>query len=491
MNAPLRKVTLVVVVLFSLLFLNLNWVQFVQSEHYTDSAYNNRTTVEEYSRERGSILAGNETLAKSVETKGKLKYQREYPAGEPYAHLVGYKSLYNGSRGLERYEDDTLAGDGPEFFVERISEQFTGKLSPGGNVITSLNPKLQKQAWEALQGHSEPAAAVALDPKTGQILAQVSTPAYDNNPMASHDTVEAGKALEEVNQQTPDPVLDRTSQEFYPPGSTMKIIGAAVALENGITPDTKVKSGSEYKPPQTDKVVKNAADQCSETETLRSAFEKSCNTTFARLCVEDFDGHVDNGAEAFVDMAERFGFGYEDYATPLPVIPSQVDTDDQSVTESPAFLAQACFGQNNVRATPMQMALISAAIANDGDQMMPNLIKELQYPDKTQMAGMDTDNVLDPIDSDVASDLRSLMKSVVDTGTGGPAQVSGADVGGKTGTAENGEGNPEHGWFTGYAMDDNGEPAIAVCVLLTKAGDGGSGNATQIAGDLMKTALGK
>lgn len=491
MNAPLRKVTIVVIVLFSLLFLNLNWVQFVQSEHYSDSAYNTRTTVEEYSRQRGSILAGSTTLAKSVETDGKLKYQREYPAGEPYANIVGYKSLYNGSKGLERYEDDVLSGEAPEFFAERLSEFFTGEKVPGGNVITSINPKLQEQAWNAVKDHGKPAAVVALDPKTGQILAQVSTPSYDNNPMASHDTSKAAEAIETASQSDPDPMLDRTIREFYPPGSVMKIVTAAAALEAGITPDTKLESGSTYKPPQTDKVVKNAADQCDETETLRTAFEKSCNTTFARLCVEDFNGTVDDGAEHFVDVAERFGFGFEDYATPMPVVASQVDTEDQSVTESPAFLAQACFGQNNVRATPMLMALISATVANGGDQMMPNLIKEEQFSDKTQSEGMVTDNVLDPIDSDVAADLKSLMETVVQTGTGVNAQVPGATVGGKTGTAENGDGNPEHGWFSGFAMDDNGDPAIAVAVLLTEAGEGGSGNATQIAGDLMKTALGK
>ncbi|ADD46088.1 peptidoglycan D,D-transpeptidase FtsI family protein [Stackebrandtia nassauensis] len=492
MNAPIRKVTIVVIVLFSLLFLNLNWVQFVQHQTYTDSAYNTRTTVEEYSRQRGSILAGSETLAKSTETKGKLKYQREYPEGEPYAHLVGYKSLYNGSKGLERYQDDILSGDDPSLFVDRLSETFTGEQVPGGNVVTSLNPKLQKQAWEALQGFDNPGAAVAVDPKTGQILAQVSTPSYDDNPMASHDTVEASEAIEAENAKTPDPMLDRSTQDFYPPGSVMKIITAATALEAGITPDTKLKSGSTYKPPQTDQVVKNAANQCSETETLRSAFAKSCNTTFARLCVENFEGKVDNGAESFVEMAETFGFGNDEYATPLPVIASQVDTEEQSVIESPAFLAQACFGQNNVRATPMMMALSASIVANGGDQMAPNLIKELQAPDKTTLKGMETDTMTS-IDSGVAEDLKSLMESVVEDpqGTGGNAKVPGATVGGKTGTAENGDGNPEHGWFAGFAMDDNGEPKIAVSVFLSQAGDGGSGEATRIAGELMKTALGK
>jgi peptidoglycan glycosyltransferase len=494
-NSPLRRVTVVVIVLFSLLFLNLNWVQFVQYDYYKNNPFNHRVTVEEYSRPRGSILAGSKTLAESVATKDEeLKYQREYPEGDPYAHLTGFQALDVGDGGMEDAQNDILSGNDPRFFVERLSEMFTGEQVAGGNVILTIEPKLQEKAWELLNDSgSEVAAVAAVDPRNGQILAQVSTPSYDPNVLADHDSEKAQAAWNELNAEgSGNPMLDRATNDVFPPGSTMKIITAAVALENGMSPDTEVPAGNEYIPPGSENnPIRNSNDQCGEKKlTLQEALARSCNTTFAQLCVDDFDGAVDDGAAAFADMAQRFGFA-DALETPLNVAASQVgDVSEES------FLARACFGQHEVRETPMQNALIAAAIANGGEQKAPHLIKEIQGPDKTTIEKVLDDTMAEPIDSGVAEDLRTMMENVVTDGTGSNAAIDGKTVGGKTGTAEHGtdeSGNPlpEHGWFMGYAMDGNGDPAIAVSVLLTNAGEEGSANATAIAGELMKLAVQK
>lgn len=494
MNTPLRRVTIVLIALFSLLFLNLNWVQFAQHDYYKNNDYNNRITIDEYSRPRGSILAGSETLARSVEANGDLRYQREYPAGEPYAHLTGYKSLVVGDGGIESAENKLLSGEDPRLFVDRINELFTGNRVAGGNVILSIDPALQEATWDLLNDAAggKTATAVALDPRNGQILAQVSTPSYDPSPLASHDTSVVQEAWADLNAEgSGNPMQDRSTGEVYPPGSTMKVITAATALAAGMTPDTMVESGNEYTPPNTTQKIRNSNNQCPEKELpLKEALARSCNTTFAKLCVNDFDGNVEDGAAAFADMAEAFGFG-DDFTTPLRVAPSKVgDVSD------PAFLAQACFGQHEARQTTMQNAMIAAAIANNGSQMRPQLVKELQAPDQTSLEKRGEDKYNNPVTPDVADGLREMMELVVTGGTGGNAAIPGSTVGGKTGTAEHGvddAGNslPEHGWFMGYAFNDDGDPAVAVAVFLADAGEGGSGEATRIGGDMMKLVLGK
>ncbi|MGH8794115.1 MAG: penicillin-binding transpeptidase domain-containing protein, partial [Stackebrandtia sp.] len=435
MNTPLKRVTVVMVVLFSLLFLNLNWVQFAEYDFYKHHEYNSRTLLEEYSRQRGSILAGDTTLAESVAVDGgTYQYQRRYPTDDPeiYGHLTGYKAVL-GYGGVEQEENSFLSGDDPRLFVEQFKEMITGEQANGGNVVLSVDPKLQEAAWDALTSRNgEEAAAVLTDPQTGQILAQVSTPSYDPTPLVDHDTEAATEAHDEYNAEgSGKPMLDRSAEETYPPGSTMKIITAAAALEAGMTPDTMVPAGNKYEPPNAGGDVTNAHDQCQEKELpLKEAFARSCNTTFAKLCVEDFDGEVEDGAKAFREMAEAFGFG-EQYETPLPVAASNVgDVSD------PAFLAQACFGQHEARQTPMQNALTSAAIANGGNMKQPQLVKELQAPDLTTLESTGDVTLRSPVSGDVAEGLREMMEEVVTgaNGTGTDAQISGVTVGGKTGT---------------------------------------------------------
>ncbi|GAA4913308.1 peptidoglycan glycosyltransferase [Stackebrandtia albiflava] len=489
MNAPLRRVTIVVIVLFSLLFLNLNWVQFAEHDFYQNNAYNDRVTIAEYSRQRGSIVAGSETLADSVPTEDgdEYKYRRQYPLNEPFAHLTGYQSLVYGDSGLEQTENQILSGEDPRLFVDRLSELFTGTEVAGGNVVLSIEPEIQLAAWEAITGVSEGqvGAAVVLDPRSGRVLAQVSAPSYDPNPLASHDNQESSEAWTAYTSDPSNPMLDRSTRELYPPGSTMKVVVAAAALAAGMTPETEISSGNSYTPPNAGTTITNSENQCPEDElTLQEALTRSCNTSFAKLCVEEL------GPEPIAEMAEALGFGQQ-LTTPLGVEASQWgDLSD------PAFLAQACIGQHEVKLTVMQDAMLSAAVANGGSLMSPQLIREIQAPNQTTLEFGPEDELSNPFSADVAADLRKMMENVVSAsnGTGANARIEGFTVGGKTGTAqhgvdENGNDLPEHGWFTGYAFNGDGEPVVAVSVFLAAAGDGGSGEATRIAGELMRLAL--
>ncbi|MEV0651263.1 penicillin-binding protein 2 [Phytomonospora sp. NPDC050363] len=480
MNAPMRRVAMVAIALFALLIGNLTWVQFVQNDFYATHAANTRVTQEEYSRQRGAILADREAIATSVATEGELKYQREYANGPLYANLTGFKSLDYGASGIEGAENEVLSGSDDRLFVDRITDTFTGREPAGGNVILSVNPKVQEAMAKGI-GNSI-GAAVAFDPKTGAILGQYTSPSYDPNLLANHDRDAVSKSWTELNNDASKPMLDRSASDRYPPGSTFKVIVSAAALKSGMTPDTMVPAGNAYSPPDTTHVIRNSNDQCAEAQLpLKEAFARSCNTTFAKLCVDTL------GGDKIREMATAFGFE-EDYLTPLPVVASTTgDLGDK------ARLAQSCIGQNEVAATPFQMAMVSAAIANGGNRMAPFLIKELQSPDQTTLERTTADELNESVSAEVATGLQTMMREVVSgtNGTGKDAAIDGVIVGGKTGTAEHGTGAAEHGWFTGWAMGADGKPAVAVAVFLESAGDGGSREATEIAGNVMKAALGK
>ncbi|WP_203685761.1 peptidoglycan D,D-transpeptidase FtsI family protein [Phytomonospora endophytica] len=474
----MRRVAMVSIALFALLIGNLTWVQFFQSDFYANHPRNTRVQLEEYSRQRGAILAGSEPIATSVATDGELKYQREYPDGPLYANLTGYKSLVHGSSGIEGAENEVLSGSDDRLFVDRITDTFTGREPAGGNVILSVNPKVQEAMAKGI-GNSV-GAAVAIDPKTGAILGQFTSPSYDPNLLADHDTNAEAEAWKSLNGDGDRPMLDRSASDRYPPGSTFKVIVSAALLEMGYTPDTMVPAGNSYSPPDTTHDITNSNNQCPNAQMpLKEALALSCNTTFSRLCVEEI------GPEKIAETAAKFGFE-EGYSTPLDVVASTTGTLGDKAT-----LAQSCIGQNEVAATPFQMAMLSAAIANGGTRMAPHLVKELQAPDQTTLERTTSEKLGDSVDPEIAAQLQEMMVGVVNNGTGGNAKVDGVVVGGKTGTAEHGDGVPEHGWFTGYAMGDDGKPAIAVAVFLDSAGDGGSGEATSIAGSVIRAALGK
>jgi peptidoglycan glycosyltransferase len=493
MNAPLRKAGVVMMVLFGLLFANLNYVQVVKADQYRTDEEHNRVRVQqqEYERQRGEIIVDGQAVAQSVATKDLLKFQRKYPFGPTYANIVGYRPVNLAAVDVERLENEFLSGTDDSFAADRLLEMFTGKESPGGSVVLSIRKQVQEAAYKALLNNSTSSkvgAVVALDPTTGAILAMASTPSYDPNPLVSHDFDAAQAAFDKLDKDPAKPLLNRAVSETFPPGSTFKVIVAAAALQNGASPSTVLTGGTSYTAPDTTTPINNAPGVvCADQITLQNALRVSCNTAFARYGTEQL------GADKLKQTAQAFGFETKpllerDDDNIMRVAPSTTGAIQGADGQTDrAALAQSCIGQRDVRMTPLQGAMIAAAIANDGKQMRPYLIDTLQGSDLTPMVRADPKVLRTPVSSGVASQLREMMDAVVDTGTGTNAKISGFEVGGKTGTAQNGDA-PDHGWFIGYARKGS-QPVVAVAVLLQNAGSGGSSEATKIGGQVMKAAI--
>ncbi|WP_328341585.1 peptidoglycan D,D-transpeptidase FtsI family protein [Micromonospora sp. NBC_00421] len=495
MNAPLRRVGVVVMVLFGLLFANLNWIQAYKADEYRNSDYNGRVQVAEYERRRGNIEAGGTAVATSKETGGKLKFQRSYPGGSKYAHVLGYKPVNLGDTGIERLENDFLAGTSDALLGNRIKDMFTGDETSGGNVLLSISKRAQDTAFEQLRNNRsgvKKGAAIAIDPRTGAVQALVSMPGFDPNPLADHDTNVASAAYNKYEQDPDGPLKNRALSETLPPGSTFKIVVAAAALENGVGKDTEIPAGASWTPPTSGTPIKNAAASiCPEAQvTLMDAVTESCNTGFAQLGVR-------LGADTVKEKARQFGFEQDDLTVGqlgeggLPVAASRTgDMQNPDGGTDPAALAQSSIGQNNVRMTPLQGALIAGSVANKGRQMRPYLVKQLLGPDRTtSYYNAQPRELRQPVSGQVADDLRDMMVSVVKNGTGSSADIDGYTVGGKTGTAQSAPDRPDHGWFIGFALDKNGNAVSAVCVELEQAGSGGSAEAARIGGKIMQAAI--
>ena len=475
MNAPLRRVAMAVFVLFTLLFVNLNYVQVVKGGEYRQDPKNKRVQLQAYERERGPIVVDGRAIAFSRATKGELKYERRYPAGQLYAPVTGYKSLLYGEAGIEQAEESVLSGDDDRLFVRRVSDIVTGRRPVGGSVQLTLRRAVQTAAYNALGDRK--GAVVALDPKTGAILAMVSRQSYDPTPLASHNLDEEKAAWTQLQNSPEKPMLNRALRETYPPGSTFKVVVSAAALANGFTPATRIPAPRSYTAPGTRTPIRNfAGESCtSDPSTLIAALTVSCNTAFAGLGVR-------LGPDAIRSQAKAFGFDQEAPAVPLPAVDSTVG----DLADTPS-LAQSSIGQRNVRMTPLQGAMIAGGVANNGVVMTPYLVRQITAPDLSPLDTTQPDQFSRATSPEVAAQLQEMMVSVVERGTGTAAQLSGVTVGGKTGTAENGAGRKDTLWFIGFAMV-GGSPVAAVAVVLDQAG-GSSANATEIAGTVLDAAV--
>ncbi|MFI5495404.1 penicillin-binding transpeptidase domain-containing protein [Actinoplanes sp. NPDC051859] len=495
MNAPLRKAGVVILVLFGLLFANLNWIQAYKADDYRTSDYNGRVQVAEYEVPRGVIEAGGQPLAESKATDGNLKFLRVYPEKQVYAPVLGFKPVNIGKVGIERSENDFLSGASDKLLADRISAMFTGDAPGGGNVILSLKPKAQEAAWKQLtnnEGGATKGSAVAIDPRTGAIQAMVSFPSFDPNPLVSHDVKAAGKAYEELNKDKDKPMLNRATSETYPPGSVMKVIVSSAALKNGYSQETDIPAGPEFIAPGAGNPIRNAVDSvCPQSEvTLKVALRDSCNTGFAKLGVK-------LGADKIKGEAEAWGFEQDDLTIGnlkgdgLPIAASRhgaMQNPDGGTDQ--AALAQSSIGQNDVRMTTVEGALMAATVANGGKQMRPYLVQQLLSADRRPIYNANPEALRTPTNEGVAGDLKEMMVNVVENGTGTNARIDGFEVGGKTGTAENAAGEDPHGWFVGFAFKD-GQPVSAVCVMLERVpASHGSAEAARIAGLIMKAAAG-
>jgi peptidoglycan glycosyltransferase len=484
MNAPLRRVAIAALVLFGLLVANANYVQVFEGNSLRTDPGNVRVLLDEYERQRGAIVVDGKAVAESRPTNDRLKYLRTYPGKDVYAPATGFYSLIYGPTGIEQAENDLLTGSDNRLFIRRLSDLLTGRDPRGGNVVLTLNRAAQDTAYKALAGRR--GAVVALDPRSGAILALASSPSYDPTQLSSHDPKSIRAAYNRLSNDDNEPMLDRALNQSYPPGSTFKVVVSAAALQNGRTPETVVDCPHRFKLPQSTKELKNFGDETcgADRVPLITAFTNSYNTAFAKL-------GVDLGAAAIRRQAEAFGINDTAFSTPLRASASSIGPIPDE-----AALAQSSIGQRDVKLTPLQGAMIAAAVANRGQLMRPYLVKELQAPDlsvldRTEPEPLNPDQP-QAIPPEVAGQLTSMMVSVVQNGTGRRAQLSGTQVAGKTGTAENAVGKQPHAWFIGFAPADN--PTVAVAVVIENAGNenseatGGEASAP-IARDVMKAVL--
>ena len=476
MNAPLRRVAISVLVLFTLLIINVNYIQVVRSDELRTDAGNTRVLAEEYDRERGSIIVAGDPIAVSTPTDDRLTYLREYPQGGLYAAVTGYYSLVYGNTGMERAENQVLAGSDPRLFVRRLADLFTGRDPAGGDVVLTLDPAVQQAAMAGLEG--KVGAVVALDPTTGAVIGLASTPTYDPTRMSSHEPADIRAFAEELDAADPDPRRNQAISERYAPGSIFKVIVSAAALKEGYTLESMLPAPDELDLPGTETQLRNfGGGDCNggADQSLIDALTVSCNTAFAQL-------GMDLGEDKIREMAEAFGMDGEGMEIPLPVTGSGVGD-----IESEAALAQSSIGQRDVAATPLQAAMIAAAVANDGTLMKPYLVDQVRAPDLTVIDRTDPEELGEPVSPEIAGQLTTMMRSVVDNGSGRAAALPGVQVAGKTGTAQVSEGVPDHNWFIGFAPAD--DPAIAVAVFVRNGGGTGGGIAAPIAHDVLRAYL--
>jgi len=463
MNKPIRRLSLVVALLFSALLISTTWIQFVSAKDLDNRPGNRRTLLEGYSHERGAILVNGTPIANSVPVKDDLKYVRVYPSGKLYSQVTGYYSFtYGAGGGLEGAEDGLLSGKSDKLFYRRVLDMVTGKVPSGASLELTLNPKTQQAADKALG--KQRGAVVALDPRTGAILAMVSHPQYDPTTLSGHNLGSVAKAWTKLNADPGRPAVNRAiGGDLYPPGSTFKLVTAAAALSSGkFTEESQIPGPASLDLPQSTKPLPTDDHQScgpGDKTTLTHALEISCNTAFGWL-------GMDLGGDALRAQAAKFGFG-DALRVPMRVTASQVPAQLNA-----AQTAQAAIGQFDVRVTPLQMAMVSAGIANKGIVMSPYLVKDTRNSDLDIIDQSKPEQLSQAISPDVAAALTRMMVTVVQSGTGTPAQIPGVQVAGKTGTAQHIQDGAPHAWFTAFAPAD--DPKIAVAVVIENGGDAGN-----------------
>lgn len=487
MNKPLKRIAFACFALLAALMINVNYIQAFKADTLKKKPSNGRTIIERYQRDRGPIYVGNTKVAYSVATNGVYKYKRVYKNGPLYSPITGMYSLYS-TTGVELAENDLLDGTSDKLFVHRMMDQLTGKPPKGASVLTTINKKAQKIAYNGLRNAGNRGAVVALEPKTGKILALATNPSYDPNLFSSFNGKKLAHVSKRLTKKKSQPMLNRTIQNTYPPGSTFKVVTSAAALGTGnYSPDSVVPAPDTYKPPQTTRSLQNdSGESCGNgsTTTLGHALEMSCNTAYAMLGVK-------LGAGKMESTAKKFGLGDPDLTVPMPVTKSVFP---QGL--SPAFLAQASIGQYDTRVTPMQMAMVASAVADDGQIMRPHVVDQVKGADGSTVEKTAPEEYRRPMDSEEASKLSDMMKLVVSgpDGTGETAAIPGVQVAAKTGTAQNAPGKAPHAWMIAFAPAD--DPKVAVAVMVESGGKlGGDGYGARVSGpiaqEVMKAVLGR
>ncbi|MFJ9741453.1 penicillin-binding transpeptidase domain-containing protein [Streptomyces sp. NPDC101166] len=482
MGRHIRHAAVFCALLLAALLVNAARVQIVQAARYDDSPGNRRASIARYGQPRGDILVDGAPVTGSRDTGEQLRYERTYADGPLFAPVTGFSSQEYGTTFLEHAEDGLLSGVDPLLGAFPLWHDFTRSRPAAGNVVTTLNGRAQRAAYQGLAGRK--GAVAAVEPSTGRILALVSAPSYDPALLSGNDPG-AERAWARLNADPDKPMLNRAVRQTYPPGSTFKVVTAAAALDAGVVRDldAPTRSPAPYTLPGTTTHLANA-EGCRDA-TLRDAFVWSCNTVFAKL-------GVDVGLRDMAGTAEAFGFNATDVRVPFSVARSTFDT---SVDR--AQLALSSIGQYNTRATPLQMAMVAAAVANGGLVRTPYLVERTTRWSGATLAAGGVRAARQAMRPSTAYRLRELMTDVVREGTGKNAAIRGATVGGKTGTAQHGVGNAglPYAWFVSWAQGDRDlQPKVAVAVVVEDAAANrrditGGGVAAPIARAVMEAAL--
>lgn len=480
MNRSIRRLGLALGVLVLALMVNINVQQVFLASETRNRPGNQRTVLEEYDRERGPILVGNDPVARSIPTDDQYKYLRKYSQGPLYAPATGFYSALYGATGIERAENDVLAGTSDLFIVDRMQQLISGREAKGGAVTLTLNAAAQAAAYNGLG--SRVGSVTAIDPSTGEILALATSPSYNPNALATHDLQANQRAYEKLNADPNKPLLNRPLVSDPPPGSVFKLVTTAAALESGQYTASSILPGpAAYKLPGTNTSLRTwQGAPCGPggKTTLANALAVSCNSAYAYLGVQ-------LGQDALKAQAEKFGFN-RSFTVPMRAAKSQYPDG-----LDPAQTAMSAIGQFDVTATTLQMAMVGAAIGNQGVTMNPYLVKEIRGTELQILQRAAPSEFATALSPENARAEMGMMVGVVENGTGSNARISGVQVGGKTGTAETGEGRPAVAWFVAVAPAN--APRVAVAVSIENAGGqaevSGNGLAAPIARDVIQAIL--
>jgi len=474
MNKPLRRLFLVFVLMFGVLVGFTSWWTVFGAEDLKEKPSNRRPLLKAQKIPRGLILAEDGTkLATNRRTGNRetKRYYRAYPQSRLFSHAVGYSFVSRGSAGIERSFNDELIGEHDE--IESIVDQLGGGVKEGDDVHTHLDANAQRTAIAALGGRR--GSIVALDPSTGAVKVMVSIPDFDPNSIP--------KTFSQLNRDASSPLFNRATQARYPPGSTFKVVTAAAALDSGRYDPGSLVDGRNNKP-VSGVPLQNSGGADFGTITLTDALTNSVNTVWGEVGEK-------LGKKTMLEYMERFGFLSEpplDYPrsqiTPSGIYQNQklLDADDS------IDIGRVAIGQERLQVTPLQMAMVAGAVANDGVLMKPRIVDRVVEPDGSVRDRVRPRRQGRVISRDSAAALRGMMSKVVEEGTGTASALAGIRSGGKTGTAEVQNGASNQAWFIAFAPLDDPKVAIAVTVERTQ-GQGGT-IAAPVAKQVMQALLG-
>ena len=493
MTKRIRTLGLVIMVLYAALFVKLNLVQVFQAKALNDRPDNTRSLQRDFNRPRGDIVTSDGTVVATSEARrAALRYQRVYPKGDLYAHTTGFFSFTLGSAGVERTYNDELSGMTPSLRLHELTGLFK-ETSSAGTVVLSLQDKVQEAARDALAGRT--GSVVAVDPRNGSVLAMYSNPTYDPNALSNNNGAEARKAKDLLDAAPGKPLLARSYQDRFFPGSTFKIVTAAAGLTSGkvteTTPSYPVVTS--YTPPLTTRPIRNFGNKpCGGT--LFVIFDRSCNSSFAQMASEQL------GPDPMVAAARAAGFDSVppiDLTRPVastyptdfgPVV--RTSPDGVPIHADTPRLAQTAIGQNDVAATPLQMALVAAGVANGGSIMRPHVMAEVRAPDGAVVDTYKSGEWTRFVSPEVADVLRRVMLSDVAQGTATGLQLPGAEVGAKTGTAQLGTEPPtSHAWMVAFAGTPGQPASVAVAVIVERVPGGSDQTGGRVAGPVARAVL--